>query len=147
FSMPGTVREVIGEYAGNNDVHILVNNTGGPPGGRAIDAAPDEFAKAYTQHLICNQILVQASLEGMQRARYARIIIVISTSVKVPSRGLCVSNSVRGAVAHWAKTLASEVAPYGSSVHLLLAGPFDTGRMSDLVQKRTKESGKTEQEI
>lgn len=147
FSMPETVREVIREYAGNNDVHILVNNTGGPPGGRAIDAAPDEFAKAYTQHLICNQILVQACLEGMKRARYGRIINVISTSVKVPIRGLGVSNTVRGAVANWAKTLASELGPYGITVNNLLPGSFETGRMRDLVQKRAKESGKTEQEI
>jgi 3-oxoacyl-[acyl-carrier protein] reductase len=147
FAQPETVKAAIQSYTSEHDVHILVNNTGGPPGGRAIDADPEAFAKAYAQHLICNQILAQACLQGMKRARYGRIINVISTSVKVPIRGLGVSNTVRGAVASWAKTLASELGPYGITVNNLLPGSFDTGRMRDLVRTRAQEAGKTEDEI
>ncbi|MDV3307997.1 MAG: SDR family oxidoreductase [Cyclobacteriaceae bacterium] len=147
FAIPERVKAVISEYTSQHDVQILVNNTGGPPGGRAIDANPDEFAEAYAQHLICNQILAQACVEGMKRSGYGRIINVISTSVKVPIRGLGVSNTVRGAVASWAKTLATELGPYGITVNNLLPGAFETGRMRDLVKTRAKESGKTEQEI
>lgn len=147
FAMPEKVKAVIGAYALQHEVHILVNNTGGPPGGRAIDAGPDAFMQAYAQHILCNQILAQACLEGMKRSGYGRIINVISTSVKVPIRGLGVSNTVRGAVASWAKTLAAELGPYGITVNNLLPGAFQTGRMMALVQTRARESGKTEQEI
>ncbi|MFO7258009.1 MAG: SDR family oxidoreductase [Bacteroidota bacterium] len=147
FAQPETVRTAIHPYTSNHDVQILVNNTGGPPGGRAIDADPEAFAEAYAMHVVCNQILVKACLEGMKRARYGRIINVISTSVKVPIRGLGVSNTVRGAVASWAKTLASELGSYGITVNNLLPGSFETGRMRDLVKTRAKESGRTEEEI
>ncbi|HEX7014662.1 MAG TPA: SDR family oxidoreductase [Cyclobacteriaceae bacterium] len=147
FAFPKKVKSVINDYTAENAVHILVNNTGGPPGGRAIDADPDAFAQAYTQHLICNQVLAQACVEGMKRSGYGRIINVISTSVKVPIRGLGVSNTVRGAVASWAKTLASELGPYGITVNNLLPGAFETGRMRDLLKTRASESGRTEQEV
>jgi 3-oxoacyl-[acyl-carrier protein] reductase len=147
FAQSETVRTSITAYTPKYDVQILVNNTGGPPGGRAIDADPEAFAQAYAMHLVCNQILVQACLEGMKRAGYGRIINVISTSVKVPIRGLGVSNTVRGAVASWAKTLASELGPYGITVNNLLPGAFETGRMRDLVKTRAREAGKTEEEI
>lgn len=147
FAQPEKVKAVITAYTSTNDVHILVNNTGGPPGGRAIDAEPEAFSQGYAQHLVCNQILAQACLEGMKRSGYGRIINVISTSVKVPIRGLGVSNTVRGAVASWAKTLAAELGSYGITVNNLLPGAFETGRMRALVQTRAKEADKTEKEI
>src|SRR5208283_2979892 len=91
-------------------IHILVNNTGGPPGGLLYEAAPQELIKAFTQHLVSSQILVQALLAGMRSELFGRIINVVSTSVKQPIPGLGVSNTVRGAVALWAKTLARELA-------------------------------------
>lgn len=147
FAQPETVKATINGYTSKHDVQILVNNTGGPPGGTAIDADPDVYAQAYAQHLICNQVLTQACVEGMKRSGYGRIINVISTSVKAPIRGLGVSNTVRGAVASWAKTLASELGPYGITVNNLLPGAFETGRMRDLVKTRARESDKTEEEI
>ena len=44
----------------------------------------------------------------MKEANYGRIINIISTSVKEPIPGLGVSNTIRGAMASWSKTLSKE---------------------------------------
>ncbi|SFE77484.1 3-oxoacyl-[acyl-carrier protein] reductase [Chitinophaga sp. CF118] len=114
-------------------VHILVNNTGGPKGGPLIDADTHEFTDTFQQHLICNHILVQAVIAGMTAAGYGRIINIISTSVKTPLKNLGVSNTVRWAVASWAKTLAGELAPYGITVNNVLPGSTNTTRLKSLM--------------
>ena len=86
--------------------HILVNNTGGPPPGEIADAESEEFLDAFSKHLLCNQIMTKAVLPGMKAEGYGRIINIISTSVKQPIVNLGVSNTTRGAVASWAKTLS-----------------------------------------
>ena len=110
FSKPNELKEIITEFvAKGNKVNILVNNTGGPKGGPIKDATTDEFINTFNQHLICNHILVQALYPGMIETGYGRIINVISTSVKQPLPNLGVSNTIRGAVASWSKTLANEL--------------------------------------
>ena len=99
FSFPDDLKKKAEAYGAKNTVHILVNNTGGPPAGDALQAEPDDFVKAFSSHLLCNHILVKIVVPGMKQASYGRIINVISTSVKIPIRGLGVSNTVRGAVA------------------------------------------------
>lgn len=118
--------------------HILINNTGGPPGGRAIDAKTDEFIAGFRAHVLCNQILAQACVPGMKAAGYGRIINIISTSVKAPIPGLGVSNTIRGAVASWAKTLANEMGPMGITVNNVLPGFTDTERLKSLITKRAE---------
>lgn len=147
FNYPDDLKLKIEKYVQQNTVHILVNNTGGPPPGTAIDAKPDEFMKAFSSHLICNQILVQACLDGMIRERYGRIINVISTSVKTPIRGLGVSNTIRGAVANWAKTLSMELGQYGITVNNVLPGSIMTARNESMIRLRAEKSGKSENEI
>ncbi len=122
-------------------VHILVNNTGGPPGGPIISARPEEFLKAYHNHLICSHLLAQAMLPGMKEAGYGRIINIISTSVKEPIENLGVSNTTRWAVAAWAKTLAGEVGAYGITVNNVLPGFTRTARLYDLIEKRAGAAG------
>ena len=114
-------------------IHILVNNTGGPPGGPITEATPDAFLSAYNNHLICNHLITQTLLPGMKEAGYGRIINVISTSVKIPINGLGVSNTTRGAVANWAKTMANEVAQYGITVNNVLPGTTKTGRIREII--------------
>ena len=119
-------------------VHILVNNTGGPAGGPIISALPDEFSRAFSNHLICNQILAQAVLEGMKSEKYGRIINIISTSVKQPLKGLGVSNTIRAAVANWAKSWANEVASFGITVNNVLPGATNTDRLHSLIETKAK---------
>lgn len=120
------------------NIHVLINNTGGPPGGPITEAPAKNFVAAYHNHLICNQILAQAVLPGMKAEGYGRIINIISTSVKEPLDGLGVSNSTRWAVAAWAKTWANEVGQYGVTVNNVLPGFTRTGRLVEVIEKRAE---------
>ena len=126
---------------------ILINNTGGPAGGAITDADIGSFENAFRMHLINNQILVQKVVEGMKKEKYGRIINIISTSVKAPIPGLGVSNTIRGAVANWAKTLANELGPYGITVNNVLPGFTDTNRLKSLIEKKSQIQGKKIDEI
>jgi 3-oxoacyl-[acyl-carrier protein] reductase len=144
FSRPDTVEEKIRAYVAQpRAVHILVNNTGGPAGGPILDATPDEFRQAFSSHLVCNHLLAQAVVPGMKQARYGRIINIISTSVKQPLPGLGVSNTTRGAVANWAKTLSYELAEFGITVNNVLPGATVTGRHTSLIEARAQKTGQS----
>ncbi|MEO6039846.1 MAG: SDR family oxidoreductase [Saprospiraceae bacterium] len=143
FAQPAALLEQVQTLLARQAIHILVNNTGGPPGGPITNARPEDFLAAYTNHLICNQLLAQAALPGMQAAGYGRIINIISTSVKEPLDNLGVSNSTRWAVAGWAKTWANEVGRHGITVNNVLPGYTSTGRLKEIVEKRGAASGQT----
>ena len=148
FSNPNALKEVLNEYMlQNKTVHVLVNNTGGPPGGPIKDANTQEFINAFNQHLICNHILVQAVYPGMMSSGYGRIINVISTSVKQPIEGLGVSNTIRGAVANWSKTLANELGAYNITVNNVLPGATNTSRLSDIAKAKASKADKSTEEI
>jgi 3-oxoacyl-[acyl-carrier protein] reductase len=143
FSEPEIVQDTVQKAleSSGQPFHILLNNTGGPPGGPIREASLLEFHRAYDMHLACNHLLAQTVLPGMQEAGYGRIINVISTSVKIPIPGLGVSNTTRGAVASWAKTLAGEVAAHGITVNNLLPGMTATARLHSLIDKWADERG------
>lgn len=143
FSAPDELKNKVAAYldANPSPVHILINNTGGPAAGKAIDAKPEEFVSAFQAHLICNQILVQALVESMKSERYGRIINVISTSVKQPIPNLGVSNTIRGAVAAWAKTLAGELGEFGITVNNVLPGFTKTARLEFIIENNANKSG------
>jgi len=147
FSTPDQVELVITQFARESTAHILINNTGGPPGGDAIDAEPEAFIKAFQAHLICNQILVRALVPGMKKERYGRIINIISTSVKMPIRGLGVSNTIRGAVGNWAKTLSFELGSHGITVNNVLPGATETDRLEEIMRATAEKSGKRFEEV
>jgi 3-oxoacyl-[acyl-carrier protein] reductase len=147
FNDPDTLKSVIDDFIKDHTVDILLNNTGGPPGGQAIDASISEFTQAFSNHLICNQILTQAVVPGMKEAGYGRIINVISTSVKTPIKGLGVSNTIRAAVANWAKTLSLELGGFGITVNNVLPGYTMTGRLESIIKNRAEKEGKTTEAI
>jgi 3-oxoacyl-[acyl-carrier protein] reductase len=147
FESADQVRKVIEPYVAQKDIDILINNTGGPPGGLAIEAQPADFIQAFSNHLICNQILVQAVVPSMRRKKYGRIINVISTSVKIPIAGLGVSNTIRGAVASWAKTLSLELAAWGITVNNILPGSTKTGRIDAIVNAKAAKAGLSPEEV
>lgn len=136
FSKPEEVKRVIEDAARDQGFHILINNTGGPPAGPIASATEEQFLAAFHQHLLCNHILATTLLPGMKAAKWGRIINVISTSVKVPLKGLGVSNTIRAAVAAWAKTLSVEVAPFGITVNNVLPGATATGRLDAILQNK-----------
>jgi 3-oxoacyl-[acyl-carrier protein] reductase len=128
-------------------VQILINNSGGPPPGTLASASVEAFLDAYRRHLLANHILAEAVIPGMKATGYGRIVNVISTSVKEPIAGLGVSNTTRGAVASWAKTLATELAPFGITVNNVLPGSTHTPRIEEIIATRAAATGKSREEI
>lgn len=126
-----------------NSIHILINNTGGPPAGLITQASPEAFLQAFNNHLICNQLLAQALLPNMIKDNYGRIINIISTSVKIPLPNLGVSNTIRAAVANWSKTWANEVAQYGITVNNVLPGATETERLQSIIENKALKLGKS----
>ncbi len=148
FNHPAGLKDVLGKHiAAGNSFHILVNNSGGPPGGEILKAQEEEFITAFQRHLICNQILVQHLAPGMKNENYGRIINIISTSVKEPIRGLGVSNTIRAAVANWAKTMSVELAPFGITVNNVLPGSTETVRISEIIAATALKSGKSKEQV
>jgi len=149
FTKPTQVADTVAAHMKTAAInyHILINNTGGPPSGAITTASPMAFIQAYQQHLICNQLLAQCVLAGMQANNYGRIINVISTSVKAPINGLGVSNTTRWAVAGWAKTWANEVAKFGITVNNVLPGFTNTARLQSIIQNRANKANTTPEQI
>jgi len=145
FSKPDVLKNVVTKFIeGGNSPQILVNNTGGPKGGPIIDADVSEFINTFNQHLVCNHVLVQALLPEMKKNGFGSIINVISTSVKQPLNGLGVSNTIRGAVANWSKTLANELGVFNIRVNNVLPGATNTLRLNSIAEVK---AGKTNQSV
>jgi len=149
FSNQLALKKIVNARFGDakETVHILVNNTGGPQGGPILTAKEDEFIQTFNNHLICNHILTQALVEGMKTAGYGRIINIISTSVKQPLKGLGVSNTIRAAVANWAKTLSLELGGFGITVNNVLPGATNTARLVGLNKAKSERTGKSLEEL
>lgn len=146
-AQPALLGERVAALASERPVQILVNNTGGPPGGAAHRAGPAEFVAAFERHLLANHALVQAVLPGMRDAGWGRVVNVISTSVREPIAGLGVSNTVRGAVAAWAKTLSRELAANGVTVNNVLPGYTRTARLEQILEDRAAAAGDSVEQV
>ncbi len=144
FSDPEALKAKLNDKA---DYHILINNTGGPKSGLIHTATIEEFTNAFSMHIVCNQILVQACLPYMKSEQYGRIINVISTSVKEPIPGLGVSNTIRNAVANWAKTLSGELGAHGITVNNVLPGFTDTARLDQIIKVKAERAGTTKEDM
>ncbi len=148
FSNPKELREqVIKFIEKSHGFHILINNTGGPRSGDILHASLDEFDLAFTQHLKCNHVLAQAVVPFMKDIGYGRIINIISTSVKEPIPGLGVSNTIRGAVGNWSKTLSIELGSYGITVNNVLPGFTETERLNEIIKIKASGSGTSFEEM
>jgi len=148
FSKPEEVQRAVEEMLKKYpQINILINNTGGPPAGKAIDANVEEFKKAFDMHLICSHIITTRVIDGMKKSGYGRIINVISTSVKQPLPNLGVSNTIRGAVANWSKTLSVELGPFGITVNNVLPGATATARLDAIAERKASQTGMSADEV
>ena len=134
------------EIETNGPFHILINNSGGPPSGPLIEAQPHDFEKAFLRHVLASQTLVQLLLNGMKSSNYGRIINIISTSVKEPIPGLGVSNTIRGAMASWSKTLSKELPPE-ITINNVLPGFTNTERLTELKKTLSDQKGISQEEV
>jgi 3-oxoacyl-[acyl-carrier protein] reductase len=130
----------------NGHIQILINNTGGPPSGPLLEAGDDDFFKPLTRHLFASHRLVKTCLAGMVASDYGRIINIVSTSVKEPIPNLGVSNTIRGAMASWAKTLSREL-PECISINNILPGFTDTPRLTSLAEQIAEKRGVSTDEV
>ncbi|WP_027137103.1 SDR family oxidoreductase [Gaetbulibacter saemankumensis] len=148
FSNPRELQEQVIKYVENHHgFHILVNNTGGPRSGQILHASLDEFDSAFTQHVKCNHVLAQATVPFMKDSGFGRIINIISTSVKEPIPGLGVSNTIRGAVGNWSKTLSVELGAFGITVNNILPGFTETERLNEIIKIKATNEERTIEEM
>ena len=141
FDNSEKLKNTISDFVENNPpIHILINNSGGPKPGPIINANTNDFINAFNRHLICNHILVQALVPNMKKIGFGRIINITSTSVKEPIKGLGISNTIRGAVATWAKTLSFELGEFGITVNNILPGYTDTQRLQEIFLNKSKKN-------
>ena len=129
-----TVLKNFSKYHNANSVDIVINNSGGPASGLAHTADVSEYISAFGQHVLTAQAICQVALGPMKRKRFGRIINIISTSVKQPISGLGVSNTIRGAMGNWSKTMSSELGPFGITVNNILPGATETERLASLIK-------------
>lgn len=142
------IKVKINEYISKNgNIHILINNTGGPKAGPIEKAESDEFIEAFKNHVLSCSELSKLVLDGMKQENYGRIINIISTSVKIPIPNLGVSNTIRAAVASWSKTLSLEVAKFGITVNNVLPGYTETERLDILIENAAKNQNKTKEQV
>lgn len=128
-------------------IQILVNNTAGPAAGPLSESSVDALIQAFTAHVLTAQRLTKLLASGMELGRYGRVINIISTSVKQPIEGLGVSNTIRGAMASWSKTLATELAPRGITVNNVLPGATETERLEAIITKNAQVKGLLEAQV
>lgn len=141
MSATETLRSAIEAHVAQRTIDIVVHNTGGPAPGPAHEADPAAYLAAFTQHLIGFQTIVRQVVPGMKQRRHGRIINVISTSVKQPLPNLGVSNTIRGAVANWGKTLANELGPFNITVNNVLPGATETERLAAIITNKAQKTG------
>lgn len=134
----GFVREATERLGG---CEILVLNAGGPPPGRAQDLADEDYRRAIELNFYSTVRMVREGLPGMREAGYGRIVLIASSSVKLPIPGLALSNTARVAAAAFLKTLSREVAPEGITVNGVLPARFLTDRIRDLADARALANG------
>lgn len=145
---PRDVQQKVAQHlTKTNIIHILVNNTGGPPSGPLLDTPADELELAFDAHLVTSHLLAQTLVPGMRKAEFGRIVNIVSTSVKQPINGLGISNTVRAAVANWAKTLANEIGHFGITVNNVLPGFTNTDRLTYLFGKQAEANDTSVEEI
>ncbi|HKI84102.1 MAG TPA: SDR family oxidoreductase [Candidatus Krumholzibacteria bacterium] len=142
-SLEAKLREHLGQHG---PIHILLNNTGGPPMGPILDAGPEDFLRAFARHVLASHLLLQICLPGMRAEGFGRVINVISTSVYEPIPQLGVSNTTRAAMAGWAKSVSREL-PAGVTINNVLPGYTDTERLAELKTALARSRGVGEEEI
>ena len=127
-------------------VQIVVNNSGGPPGGALLDNALEDFEGPFRRHLHAAHTIVQMLSPGMKEAGSGRIVNIISTSVREPIDNIGLSNTLRGAMASWSKSLSRELAPC-ITINNNLPGFTDTDRLGSLASSISEKTGSPVEEI
>ena len=147
FNDRQATEKLVNEITSRRPVHILVNNSGGPASGPITEAVEDQFVQAFQQHLLTSHALTKLVIDGMKNEGFGRIINIISTSVKIPLKNLGVSNTIRGAMASWAKTMANELGAFHITVNNVLPGFTRTDRLDAIVDNMADKKSLSKEEV
>lgn len=122
--------------------NLFLSNAGGPPPSMALGVASDVWRRSTETMLFSIIALTEAALESMRERRWGRIVAIGSSGIVQPIPTLAVSNTVRGAVAGYYKSLSIQVAPEGITVNMVLPGRVLTERINQLDEARAERTGK-----
>ena len=128
------------------DVQIVVNNSGGPPGGALLENTLEDFEGPFRRHLHAAHTIVQMLSPGMKKAGSGRIVNIISTSVREPIDNIGLSNTLRGAMASWSKSLSRELDPC-ITINNILPGFTNTDRLDSLASSISERTGSPVEDI
>jgi 3-oxoacyl-[acyl-carrier protein] reductase len=141
LEQPGQIAESLHLALSEGPISIVVNNAGGPKGGSLLEATDTEFLTGFQAHILAASIIAKKLVPGMKEQSFGRFINIISTSVKAPIANLGVSNTIRGAMASWSKSMANELAPFGITMNNVLPGYTETPRLEALAQAAALRQG------
>jgi 3-oxoacyl-[acyl-carrier protein] reductase len=113
-------------------VDILVNNSGGPPRGSALEIDDESLEDAVALLLLSAVRLTNICLPHLRKSPGGRVVNIESSTVKEPADNLALSNAVRPGVVGWAKTLSREVGPDGITINTIAPGRIDTERLAEV---------------
>ena len=140
-------QEAIGKFISSiEECHILINNAAGPPGGPLLDNEVEDFEAPFKRHLHAAHTMVKGVVPMMESAGMGRIVNIISTSVREPIPNIGLSNTLRGAMASWAKSLSRELPPC-ITINNILPGFTDTDRLGSLAASINQRTGKSIEDI
>ena len=141
-----SIEKTIAGILAAGPIHILVNNAGGPPGGPLLDNDVEDFEAPFKRHLHAAHRITQMVAPAMEEAGMGRIVNIISTSVREPIPNIGLSNTLRGAMASWAKSLSREL-PGCITINNILPGFTDTDRLGSLAESIENKTGRSKEDI
>lgn len=140
------VRISISQMLDEGPIHVLINNAAGPPGGPLLGNDIADFEAPFKRHLHASHLITSLLAPGMEEAGIGRIVNVISTSVREPIPNIGLSNTLRGAMASWSKSLSREL-PECITINNILPGFTDTDRLSSLASSINEKTGRSIEDI
>ncbi len=141
-SRPADVKRVVAEAVAKlGGLDILVTNAGGPPTGPFENAGDGDWDVAYQLTLMSAVRMIRAALPALKASGRGRIVNLTGYGVKEPMTDLVVSDAVRAGVTVMAKTIASDLAPFGITVNNIAPGPIMTDRLIAIHAARAKSLG------
>ena len=147
-SRPAEATRVVFEaVAALGGLDCLVTNAGGPPTAPFDKAGDGDWDIAYQLNLMSAVRLIREALPTLKASGRGRIVNLTGYGVKEPISDLVVSDSIRAGVTVMAKTIASDLAPYGITVNNIAPGPIMTDRITEILSARAKSSGISPDEL
>jgi len=129
------------------NVDILINNAGGPPTAPTLDSDINDFSKAMEIHLYTYQELTKIIVPKMIEKKHGKIVNIISVTATTPLPNFCVSNTLRGALINWSKTLSKEFGQHNITVNNVLPGYTETERLLEVMKSGSQKNNVSEEEF